>query len=150
MTPPAWFPPTWLVYALLSALCASVVGLLGKKGMAAVDPTLATAVRSVIMTALLVAVSFATGAAARVRDLSPKPLLLITLSGAAGALSWLFMFRALASPGGDVSRVAPVDKLSMPIGVVLAVLLLSERPTTTNWVGIGLVVVGVYLAAARG
>jgi len=70
---------------------------------------------------------------------------MIVLSGAAGAASWLFYFRAVQL--GDVSKVAPIDKLSMPIAIILAALLLGERPTLVNWLGVGLIVVGAYFAA---
>jgi transporter family protein len=60
------------------------------------------------------------------------------------------MFRALASPGGDVSRVSPIDKLSMPLSILLAVLFLHERPSAVNWAGIALMVVGAYLVAHKG
>ncbi len=67
------------------------------------------------------------------------------LSGVAGAVSWLFYFKALQA--GTVAQVAPVDKLSTPLAVVLAVLLLGERPTRVNWLGVALIAVGAYLAA---
>jgi transporter family protein len=137
----------WLMYAALSALCAAAVGIFGKLGVAAIDSTLATAVRSVVMTVLLVGVATGMNLWPKLADVTPRAAVAILLSGAAGAASWLFYFKALASPGGDLSRVAPVDKLSMPLAVVLAVLLLGDRPSGVNWMGIGLVVVGVYLAA---
>lgn len=138
----------WLVYAALSALCASAVGVFGKLGVTKVDSTVATAVRSVVMTLFLVGVVSAMGLWSRVREIgSAKPWAMIVLSGVAGAASWLFYFKALASPGGELSKVAPIDKMSMPLGIVLAVMILGERPTGTNWAGIGLIVVGAYLAA---
>ena len=68
----------------------------------------------------------------------------------AGGLSWLFMFKALASRGGEVSKVAPIDKLRMPLSIVVAVLLLGERPSGLNWVGVGLMAVGAYVVAYKG
>jgi transporter family protein len=59
------------------------------------------------------------------------------------------MFKALASPGGAVSKVSPIDKLSMPLSILLAVLVLHERPSGVNWVGIGMMVVGAYLVAHK-
>jgi transporter family protein len=73
------------------------------------------------------------------------PLVAIILSGVAGAVSWLFYFRAIQL--GRVSQVAPIDKLSMPFAVVLAVILLGDRPTLVNWLGIALIGAGAYLAA---
>ena len=70
---------------------------------------------------------------------------MIVLSGVAGAVSWLFYFRAIQI--GQVSQVAPIDKLSMPFAVVLAVLILRDRPSVWNWLGVLLIVGGGYLAA---
>jgi bacterial/archaeal transporter family protein len=140
----------WLIYAALSALCASAVAIFAKLGMEKADSTLATAVRSIIMTGFLMAVVTAMGLWSKVRELTPRPLAMIVLSGIAGAASWLFYFKALASPGGDVSKVAPIDKLSMPLGILLAVLILGDRPTAVNWLGIALVVAGAYLASIKG
>lgn len=137
--------PTWLLYAFLSAACAGLVPIFGKLGMAKVDSTLATGIRSVFMTAALTAVVFFTKAYARTEGITAKSLLMILLSGLAGAASWLFLFRAIQM--ADVSKVAPIDKLSMPLGIVLAVVLLNERPTWVNWIGILMIAAGAYLAA---
>jgi transporter family protein len=71
----------------------------------------------------------------------------IVLAGVAGGLAWIFGFRAIQLAG--VSKVAPIDKLSMPLAVILAVIFLGERPSAINWAGIALIAVGVYLAAHR-
>jgi transporter family protein len=135
----------WLLFAILSALAASLVAIFAKLGMSRVDPTLATAVRSVVMTVLLLVTCAFTGAFARIPDVKGRALWMIILSGAAGAASWLFYFHAVKL--GDVSKVAPIDKLSMPLAILLAVLVLGERPSTVNWLGVALIVAGAYLAA---
>jgi transporter family protein len=135
----------WLVYALLSAAAAAMVGILGKIGMKDIDSTLATAVRSVVMTLFLLAVSATMGLWTRLQTISGKAAGMIALSGVVGAVSWLFYFKAIQV--GTVSKVAPVDKLSMPFAVLLAVLVLGERPTVVNWLGVALVVTGAYLAS---
>ena len=135
----------WLLYALLSAVAAALVAIFAKVGMKDVDPTLATATRSVIMTMFLLAVSTFTGVWRQLPSLHGKAVAMIALSGIAGAVSWLFYFKAVQA--GEVSKVAPIDKLSMPLTVVLAVFVLGERPGTANWVGVGLIVAGSYLAA---
>lgn len=138
----------WLIYAALSALCASFVGIFGKLGMKDIDSNLATAVRSVVMTILLLLFCTTLGLWSKVSTLwHGRALTMIALSGAAGALSWIFYFKAIQL--GDVSKVAPIDKLSMPVAIVLAVLLLGERPAAINWVGIALIVCGAYLAAMK-
>ena len=142
------FTQRWLVYALLSAASAALVGIFAKLGMKEVDSTLATAVRSVVMTAFLLAVCTATGLWSQVRTIHARAAVMIDLSGVAGAVSWLFYFKAIQV--GGVSKVAPIDKLSMPLAILLAVLLLGERPTWVNWAGIALIAGGAYLAAMPG
>jgi bacterial/archaeal transporter family protein len=137
--------PPWLGYALLSALAASFVAIFGKVGMRDIDSNLATTIRSIVMTLFLLAVCAFMGLFSKLSTLSPRPLIMITLSGLAGALSWLFYFRAIQL--GSIFQVAPIDKLSMPLAVVLAVLLLQERPTSLNWLGIAMIAAGAYLAA---
>ena len=135
----------WLLYALLSAAAAALVPIFGKLGMKQADDTLATAVRSVVMTLFLAIVATALGSWSKVTTLTGKATAMVVLSGLAGATSWLFYFKAVRV--GEVSRVAPIDKLSMPLAVLLAVVLLGERPTGVNWVGIALIAGGAYLAA---
>lgn len=137
----------WLVYALLSAACAALVGICGRAGLKNVDANLATALRSIVMTVLLLGFVTITPGWSKLPPLTSKPGLLIALSGAAGAASWLFYFNALRL--ADVSRVAPIDKLSTPIAVILAALLLGERPTALNWFGVAVMIGGAYLVAHR-
>ena len=141
------FQQSWLVYALLSAACAAFVGIFGKIGMRGIDSSLATAVRSIIMTLFLVGVCSALGIWSKVHSLHAKAVTMIVVSGVAGAFSWLFYFKAIQL--GEVSQVAPIDKLSMPLAVLLAVFILGERPSILNWVGIGLIAGGAYLATVQ-
>jgi bacterial/archaeal transporter family protein len=136
----------WLLYAFLSALAASCVGVFGRLGVAKIDDNLATTVRSVVMTLMLLAFATAIGAWDKLGQLraGPRPMIAIVLSGAAGATSWIFYFKALKL--AEVSRVAPIDKLSMPLGILLAVIFLRERPGALNWVGIAMIAGGAYLA----
>ena len=137
--------PIWLLYAFLSALAASFVGILGRLGVRNLDDNLATTIRSIAMTLMLVAFCATMGAWDKIGQLRGRPLLAIILSGVAGAISWIFYFKALRL--ADVSKVAPIDKLSMPLGILLAVIFLQERPTGINWLGILLILGGAYLAA---
>jgi transporter family protein len=139
--------PAWLTYAFLSAIFASLVAVLGKKGVEHLDSNLATAVRSAIMTGFLLAFVTARGLWGGVGSIGRTALMWIAISGIAGALSWLCQFRALQV--GEATKVAPIDKLSMPFGIILAVLILGERPSLLNWAGVGLIVVGAYLAAMK-
>ena len=141
--------PTWLLYALLAAVCAGSINVLAKKGMHDVNADLATAVRSIVQAAFVVVFAAVVGAWGHVVELRGRPLALtmIVISGVAGGLSWLFVFRAVQL--ADVSKVAPIDKLSLPLGILLAVIVLGERPSALNWLGIALVVAGAYLATMR-
>jgi transporter family protein len=142
------FTQSWLVYALLSAFAAALVGIFGKIGMREVDSNLATAVRSIVMTLFLLGVCQFMGVWSKVSTLDRKAFLMIVLSGLAGATSWLFNFKAIQA--GTVAQVAPIDKLSMPLAVILAVTFLGDRPTGVNWIGIGLIAIGAILAAMPG
>lgn len=136
----------WLHYAILAAVCAALINIFGKVGMHGLDADVSTAIRSVVQALFVVLFATVIGSWSKVGDLAGRPLALtmITLCGVAGGLSWIFAFRALKL--ADVSLVAPIDKLSMPLGIVLAVLLLHERPSLLNWLGIVLIAGGAYLA----
>jgi len=103
----------WLIYALLSAIAASAVAILGKIGLQHLDANTATAIRAVVMAVLLVGVVIVQGKLQLVQTFmaDKKALFIIILSGIAGALSWLFYFMAIKV--GNVSQVAPIDKLSV-------------------------------------
>lgn len=137
----------WLVYALLSAVCASLVAIFGKIGLQAVDANVATTIRSVIMALFLIGVVLLQGKAGAIPEIlsNGNAIFFIILSGVAGALSWLFYF--LAIKVGEVSKVAPVDKLSVVISVILAVLLFHEKVSFIGGLGVLLIAIGVVLTA---
>ncbi|MFW5405061.1 EamA family transporter [Pectobacterium carotovorum] len=138
---------SWLIYALLSAVCAAMVAIFGKIGLQNLDANTATAIRAVIMALFLVGVVVAQGKLALVGEIvaNKKALLFIVLSGVAGALSWLFYFVALKN--GNVAQVAPIDKLSVVFAVVLAVILLGENISLMAGAGVALISVGALLVA---
>jgi transporter family protein len=140
----------WLIYAILSALCAASINILGKLGLKDVNSDLATALRSVVQAAFVVAICAIEGVFRHVEQLhgNGKAYMSILLAGVMGGLSWIFVFRALQL--ADVAKVAPIDKLSMPIGILLAVIVLGERPSAWNWLGIAMVAGGAYLATVPG
>ena len=139
------FEQRWLIYALLSALCAAFVPIFGKVGMKGINDTLATGIRSIIMTIFLLGLCTVMGVWSKLHTITARPLTMIALSGLAGASSWLFYFKALQV--GEPTQVAPIDKMSVPFAAGLAFLLLKDRPTVVNWVGILVIAVGAYLAA---
>ncbi|APS29293.1 EamA family transporter [Pectobacterium brasiliense] len=138
---------SWLIYALLSAVCAAMVAIFGKIGLQNLDANTATAIRAVIMALFLVGVVVAQGKLALVGEIvaNKKALLFIVLSGVAGALSWLFYFVALKN--GNVAQVAPIDKLSVVFAVILAVILLGEKISLMAGAGVALISVGALLVA---
>ncbi|MFM1651481.1 EamA family transporter [Brevibacillus sp. B_LB10_24] len=141
--------PLWLVYALLSAVTAALVAVFGKIGLKDIDANSATAVRSIIMALFLVGVVAVQGKFSQMAELfsQTKALSFVLFSGVAGALSWLFYFLALKY--GNVSQVGPVDKLSVVIAVVLALLFLGEKISWVNAAGVVLIVAGTILVALK-
>ncbi|HEV7645075.1 MAG TPA: EamA family transporter [Pyrinomonadaceae bacterium] len=134
---------SWLIYAILSAIFAGLVGIFGKIGVQNVDSTLATTVRAIVMAlglSLLVAVR---GNFSEVKNIDAKGWLFIVLAGAAGAASWLCYFRALQL--GDAVQVAPIDKLSLVITILLAALFLGENLTWSIGLGALLILIGSLL-----
>ncbi|QTF09351.1 EamA family transporter [Brenneria izadpanahii] len=138
---------SWLIYALLSALCAALVAIFGKIGLQNLDANSATAIRAVVMALFLVGVVVVQGKTALVSEIiaNKKALMFILLSGVAGAMSWLFYFVALKN--GNVAQVAPIDKLSVVFAVVLAVLLLGEKISLMAGAGVALISAGALLVA---
>jgi len=132
----------WLVYAFLSSITAALVAIFAKIGLKGVDSTLATAIRSIIMTVFLVLVAFFLKKfqGFNVNSFSNKDWLLIILAGIAGALSWLFYFFALKT--GLATKVATIDRLSLVFVIILAVIFLGEKLSWKLAIGAVLMVAG--------
>ena len=139
----------WVGLGLISALGAAGVAIFGSIGLGKVNSTLATTLRSAIMAAMLVALTLATRQLQPVfrgeANLDGRAWLFIVLAALAGALSWLAYFAALQL--GLASRVAALDRLSVAFVFVLGVLVLGERHSWQGWLGLALLVAGVYLIA---
>jgi len=136
---------TWFGWAVLSAVFAALTAIFAKVGLAGVDSDLATLVRTGVIGVVLAAFVVATGKWANPLTLPGKTLLFLVLSGLATGASWVCYFRALKV--GEASKVAPVDKLSLALVAVFAVLFLDEQPSAREWLGILLVVAGVLTLA---
>jgi transporter family protein len=138
---------SWLVFAILSAVCAALVGIFGKIGLQNIDANSATAVRAIIMALFLLIIVAIEGNLSKIPSIisDKKNFLFIVLSGIAGATSWLFYFLALKT--GKVTQVAPIDKLSVVLAALIAIIFLGEKISVINGVGIGLITIGVILAA---
>src|SRR5262245_1596660 len=115
----------WFGYALLSAFFAGLVAIFGKVGVRDIDTATATAARAAVMFAVLAAVVIARGTGAAIGALMGRAGIFVVLSGLAGAASWLCYFRALQL--GDALRVAPIDRLSGAVTLILAATLLGGR-----------------------
>lgn len=139
--------PTWIIFALLSALAAGAVAVFGKVGIKDLDSTLATTVRAVIMAVFLLAVSLSLGKLKLFSTIDSKAFTFIALSGIAGAISWLFYFLALKF--GPASGVAALDRLSVVFVLVLAVLFLGESLTWRSGIGAVLLTIGAILMTIK-
>ncbi|OGZ02026.1 MAG: hypothetical protein A2946_03755 [Candidatus Liptonbacteria bacterium RIFCSPLOWO2_01_FULL_53_13] len=131
----------WVFYAILSAFFASLVAIFGKIGIKGVDSNLAVAIRTVIIVVFAWVIVWIQGNADEVFKISKYSYTFIILSAFATGLSWLFYYKALQL--GEVSKVAPIDKLSVALTILLAFMFLAEKPTLGNVVGGVLVTAGV-------
>ena len=133
----------WIFWALLSALFAAATAVLAKIGVAHVDSNLATAIRTTVVLVFAWAIAIGLGKHGEIRQVDGRAWLFLTLSGLATGLSWLCYFRALQL--GPASRVAPLDKLSVVLVMVFAVLFLGEKLSPAALVGGGLIAAGAVV-----
>lgn len=143
MTPSA----PWFHWALLSAVFAALTAIFAKVGVHGVDSDVATFIRTAIVLAVLAVFLAATGKWVPPTRLPAKTWAFLTLSALATGASWVCYFRALQL--GDASKVAPVDKLSLVLVAVFAVVFLGERPSGREWGGIAMIAAGVVTLAWR-
>ncbi len=137
----------WFHWALLSAIFASLTAIFAKIGLEGVDSDFATLIRTFIILFSIVCFVYYTGKWSDPLSLQPRTWIFLTLSGLATGASWVCYFRALQL--GDAAKVAPVDKLSVLLVAVFAVLFLGERPALKDWLGICLVAAGVIVLGLR-
>lgn len=133
----------WKVYALLSALFAALTAIFAKVGVKDVNSDLATAIRTSIILILTWGIVLFGQHVSEIRDVSKNTWLFLILSGVATGLSWLFYFKAIQL--GDVSRVAPIDKLSVVITIILAFIFLHEQVNLRVIIGALLITAGSVL-----
>lgn len=133
----------WKYYALLSALFAALTALLSKTGVKGLDPHLATAVRVTFVLLLVWGIALFQGSVRHLGSIDWQNLLFLFLSALTTGLSWLFYFMALEE--GDVSKVAPLDKLSVPLVIVLSILFLGEPLSWKVLAGGALITAGSLL-----
>ncbi len=123
----------WKYYALLSAFFAALTAIFAKIGVKDIDSDLATAIRTLVILFITWGIVLAGNHESGIKNINGHTWLFLILSGAATGLSWLFYFKALQT--GDVSRVAPIDKLSVVITICLSFLLLKEPVNARTVVG---------------
>lgn len=133
----------WWIYALLSALFASLTALFAKIGITGVNSNLATAVRTIVILIIAWVIVFARGETKGLSALSKQNLIFLTISGVATGLSWICYFKALQL--GKVSQVAPVDKLSVALTILLSVIFLHEAISIKMAIGAALIIAGTLV-----
>ncbi|MGZ3750675.1 MAG: EamA family transporter [Mucilaginibacter sp.] len=133
----------WWIYALLSAVFAALTAIFAKIGIKGVDSDLATAIRTVIILVLAWGIALFKGSAENIGALNKTNWIFLILSGLATGLSWIFYFRALQL--GKVSQVAPVDKLSVALAIILSVVFLKEPLTLKAASGALLIIAGTFV-----
>ena len=137
----------WIIYALLAAVSASFVTVFSKLGVSSLPASLATSVRAIIMAVFLVIVSLSRGDFSNMQQLLSQRnnLLFLVFSGVAGAMLWLFLNMALKE--GKAWQVAPIDKLSVVLTVIISVLIFKEEITTKGIIGVCFIALGSILVA---
>lgn len=137
----------WWIYAILSALFASLTAIFAKVGVANINSNLATGIRTVVVLIMLWCIILARGEAKGISSLSKQNIAFLVISGIATGLSWLFYFKALQL--GNVSQVATIDKLSVALTIILAITFLGETLTLKTAVGAGLIIVGTLVMIVK-
>ena len=133
----------WVIYALLSALFASLTAIFAKVGVSDINSDLATAIRTVIIVIMAWGIVLFRGESKGIQHISRHGLIFLVLSGLATGASWIFYFKALQM--GKVSQVAPVDKLSVALTIVLSIVFLHEALTIKTAIGAALILGGTLV-----
>ena len=133
----------WFIFALLSAVFAALTSILAKVGIDGVNSNLATAIRTMVVVAMAWVMVFLTNAQGGISEISRKSWLFLILSGLATGASWLCYYRAIQI--GEVSKVVPIDKLSVVITLVMAAVFLHEKFTPKSVIGCLLIGAGTLV-----
>lgn len=136
---------SWLFWSILSAVFAAATALLAKAGVSHVDPNLATAIRTTVVVVFAWAIAIALGGHHEITTVDRRSWVLLSASGLATGLSWICYFRALAL--GEASKVAPIDKLSVVLVILLAWPILGETLTLSKIAGGLLIMAGAIVLA---
>lgn len=134
---------SWLIYAVFSAVFASLTSILGKIGISGIESNLGTAIRTVVVLIMAWIVVFVTGAWKHIQEVKKKNAVYLVLSGITTGMSWLCYYRALQE--GPASVVVPIDKLSIWVTVIFSGLFLKEKMYGKSWAGLLLITAGTLL-----
>lgn len=137
----------WWIYAILSAVFASLTAIFAKLGVANINTNLATGIRTVIILIMTWSIVLARGDMKGLTSMSKQTLVFLIISGITTGLSWLFYFKALQM--GSVSQIAPIDKLSVALTVILAIIFLGETLTLKTAIGTVLIITGTFILAMK-
>lgn len=137
----------WWIYALLSAFFAALTAIFAKIGVENVNSNLATAIRTVVVLIMIWMIVFFRNEYKAIGELSQKNWIFLTISGFATGLSWIFYFKALQM--GEVSKVAGVDKLSLALTIIFAVVFLGESLSWKSAVGATLIIAGTLFLIGK-
>lgn len=137
----------WLIYALLSALFASLTSILGKVGIENVESNLGTAIRTIVVLVMAWIIVFAAKKQRDIKNIDKRSLIFLILSGVATGASWLCYYKALQD--GLASIVVPIDKLSILVTVLFAYIFLKEKLSKKSLLGLILIVVGTLLLLVK-
>ncbi len=133
----------WIVFAVLSAVFAALTSVLAKVGIEDVNSTLATAIRTLVVVAMSWVMVLITNTGSGITDISKKSWIFLILSGLATGASWLCYYKAIQM--GDVSKVVPIDKLSVVLTLILAFVFLHEDFSIKSAIGAVLITVGTLV-----
>ena len=133
----------WKWYALLSAIFAALTAVLAKVGVKGISGNVATAIRTGIVLFLAWGIVLFSGQMKEVKELNRTNLIFLILSGIATGLSWIFYFKALET--GDVSKVAPIDKLSVVFVIIISFIFLGETVSAKVIIGGLLIFAGAIM-----
>ncbi|MDR1216759.1 MAG: EamA family transporter [Treponema sp.] len=133
----------WIIYALLSAFFAALTSILAKIGIENINSNLATAIRTIVVLIMSWTIVFINGKHNGIINIEHKNLIFLILSGIATGLSWLCYYRALQI--GEASKVIPIDKFSLVIGMILAFIVLKETITIKTIIGGTLITIGTFV-----
>ncbi len=133
----------WWIYALLSAVFAALTAIFAKIGIKNVDSDLATAIRTVVILLVAWGIVLFKGSTRNAHELTQQNWVFLLLSGCTTGLSWIFYFKALQL--GEVSQVAPVDKSSVAMAIILSAIFLGEPLTLKTLLGAGLIIGGTIV-----